>query len=116
MNKKMLNTTYDFELADGSIVKLTLAFYALYQLKAKNKSLYERYNKIMANNAKGGFEELDSIAVLYTAYVCANMSSEDLMSEEDFMMLCGTDRMAVNKAMEHLTNPKKAQASGNRSK
>ena len=106
-----LNTTYDFELADGNKVELTLAFYKLYQLRSKRKALYERYNKIMSNNAKGGgSDELDTITVLYVAYICANMHKEldDLLSEEDFMMLCGSDRIAVNTALEHLITPKKA--------
>ena len=109
MNKKMLNTTYDFELADGRTVTMTLAFYALYQLRSKNKGLYDRYNKIMASNAKGNMDELDSITILYVAYMCAHLgSAEELINEEDFIMLCGSDRMAVNNALEHLTNPKKA--------
>lgn len=109
METKKLNTTYDFELADGSIVELTLAFYKLYQLRSKNKALYERYNKIMSKNAKGGdVDELDTISVLYTAYVCANDGKGELMAEETFMQLCGSDRVAVNKAVEHLITPKKA--------
>ena len=109
METKKLNTTYDFELADGSVVELTLAFYKLYQLRSKNKALYERYNKIMSKNAKGGdVDELDTIGVLYAAYVCANMEKDNLMDEEKFMMLCGSDRLAVNKAVEHLITPKKA--------
>lgn len=109
MDNRKLNTTYDFELADGSVVELTLAFYKLYQLRSKNKSIYDRYNKIMTNNAKGGaVEELDTIAILYAAYVCANMDKDNLMDEETFMMLCGSDRVAVNKAVEHLITPKKA--------
>ena len=109
MDNRKLNTTYDFELADGSVVELTLAFYKLYQLRSKNKTLYDRYNKIMTNNAKdGGVDELDTITVLYAAYICANMGKEELLNEEEFMMLCGSDRMAVNKALEHLITPKKA--------
>lgn len=109
MDNRKLNTTYDFELADGSTVELTLAFYKLYQLRSKNKALYDRYNKIMGKNAKGGdVDELDTIGVLYAAYVCANMEKENLMDEETFMMLCGSDRIAVNKAVEHLITPKKA--------
>lgn len=109
MDTRKLNTTYDFEMADGSVVTLTLAFYKLYQLKSKNKALYDRYNKIMASNAKGNnVDELETITVLYTAYVCAHMDSEELMSEEEFMMLCGSDRAAVNDAVGHLITPKKA--------
>lgn len=108
MDKKALNTTYDFELADGSVVKLTLAFYALYQLKGKNKSLYERYNKAMANQAKENYDELETITLLYAAYMCANLTNEKALSEEEFMMLCGSDREEIGKALKHLINPKKA--------
>ena len=109
MANKMLNTTYDFELESGEVVKLTLSFYALYQLRSKNKALHDRYNKIMTNNAKNGtVDELDTITILYVAYVCANMANEELMNEEEFMIQCGSDRVAVNKAIEHLIMPKKA--------
>lgn len=107
MDKKMLNTTYDYELADGTTVKMTLAFYKLLQLKNKNKSLYERYNKAMVKQAKGEYDELDNITLLYAAYVCENLEQSDLLSEEDFFMLCGSDREQVGKALQQLTNPKK---------
>lgn len=115
MDKKMLNTIYEFELADGSTAPMTLSFYGLYKLRGFNKALYERYNKIITNSTKGNIDELDSIAILYTAYVCANMDKDDLMSEEDFIMLCGCDRTAVGEAVTHLISPKKAKASGNHS-
>lgn len=105
MNKK-LNTTVDFELCDGTNVKLTLAFYHLYQLKSKNPSLYKRYNAAMANSGSGNYDELDMITILYAAYMCANMDAET-MKEEEFMMLCGSDRMAVANAVKALTSPKK---------
>lgn len=103
MDKKM-NTIIDFEFCDGTTAKMTLTFYALYQLKAKNKNLYERYNKIMTKKSD---EELEMITVLYTAYVCANLSEENLLTEEEFMMLCGSDRIAVRDAIQELTQPKK---------
>lgn len=99
------NTCYEFKFADGDSVKLTLAFYALYQIKSINKSLYERYNKIMT---KGATEELDMITVLYTAYICANISDiANCMSEEEFLIKCGSDRFAIKTAMEELITPKK---------
>lgn len=103
MDKKM-NTIIDFEFYDGTTAKMTLTFYALYQLKAKNKALYERYNKIMTKQAT---EELEMITVLYTAYVCANLSEENLMTEEEFMIMCGSDRIAIRDAVQELTQPKK---------
>lgn len=100
------NTCIDFKFEDGDSVKMTLAFYALYQLKGKNKSVYDRYNKIMT---KGAEEEIDMITVLYTAYLCANIDDiGDCMSETAFMIKCGSDRFAVKTAMERLTKPKKA--------
>ena len=103
MDKKM-NTIIDFEFCDGTSAKMTLTFYALYQLKAKNKALYERYNKIMSKNIS---EELEMITVTYTAYVCANLSEENLMTEEEFMIKCGSDRIAIRDAVQELTQPKK---------
>lgn len=103
MDKKM-NTIIDFEFCDGTSAKMTLTFYALYQLKAKNKALYERYNKIMSKNIS---EELEMITVIYTAYVCANLSEENLMTEEEFMIKCGSDRIAIRDAVQELTQPKK---------
>ena len=105
MENKKMNTIIDFEFFDGTTAKMTLTFYALYQLKAKNKALYERYNKIMSK--QNASEELEMITVLYTAYVCANLSEENLMTEEDFMMKCGSDRIAVRDAVQELVSPKK---------
>lgn len=108
MDKKMLNTTYDFVIADGTTVKLTLAFYYLYQLRSKNKSLYERYNQILTKQSKKDYvyDEIENLEILYTAYCCANMDSESLMTEEEFMMACGSDRIAIGKAIKALLTPK----------
>lgn len=108
MDNKKLNTTYDFELADGSIVKLTLAFYALYQLRNKHKSLYERYNKIMTSMNKNNTDILDMVTIVYVGYMCANMEAENLLSEEEFLIKCGSDIEAVGNAMNHLIRAKKA--------
>lgn len=108
MDNKFLNTTYDFELADGQIVKLTLAFYHLYQLKNKNRGLYDRYNKIMTSMNKNNTDILDMVTIVYVGYVCANMDAENLLSEEDFLMLCGSDIKAIGDAMNHLIRAKKA--------
>lgn len=108
MDKKM-NTTIDFAFCDGTSAKLTLTFYALYQLKAKNRELYTRYNQTMGRMGSKGYEydELDSLTILYAAYVCANMKDADgLMDEETFLMKCGADRIAVARAVKELTQPK----------
>ena len=108
MNKKMLNTNYEFQLADGTTANLTLSFYYLYQLRSKNKSLYERYNRILNEQSKKDYvyDEIDNMEILYTAYCCANMDNENALSEEEFLMLCGSDRQAVAKAIKALLAPK----------
>lgn len=103
MNKP-LNTNYTFTFEDGSTVEMTLSFYILYQLKGKKRTLYDAYSKIMT---KGASDELEMISVLYTAYVCANLADlENIMSEEEFMMKCGSDRDAVGRAIKALIKPK----------
>lgn len=108
MDKKMLNTLYEYKMADGSTVKMTLNFYYLYQLRSKNKSLYERYNRILVRQSQKdyAYDEIDNMEVLYTAYCCANMNDENLLTEEDFLMLCGSDRTEVGKAINALLAPK----------
>ena len=106
MDKKM-NTTIDFEYCDGSTAKLTLTFYALYQLKSKNKSLYNRYNEAIKDSQKNDYDELSMAVILYAAYVCANGDSEGCMSEEEFLMKLGSDRIAAANAVKELINPKK---------
>lgn len=108
MENKALATRYNFEFYDGTTCDMTLTFISLIKLKNKNKSLYDRYNKIMS---KGGEDEFDTLTVLYAAYVCANIESDDLMSEDEFIEKCGCDRWALNDALQSLTNPKKRKAS-----
>jgi hypothetical protein len=105
MDKKKLNTVYDFELEDGTVVTMTLRFYSLYQLKSKNKSVYDRYNKIMT---KGPTEELENVTILYTAYLCANVEHiEDCISEIEFLQRMPTDREYISTILGGLINPKK---------
>lgn len=95
------NTFIDFKFDDGESVKMTLTFYAIYQLKNRNKKLYDEYNKVMTNGIK---EELDMITILYTAYLCAN--TEETMSFEDFIIKCGSNRRKVRETVAVLQNPK----------
>ena len=99
------NTCIEFKFEDGDSVKMTLAFYALYQLKAKNKAIYDKYNEIMTKGAK---EEFDMLHVLYAAYLCANIEAIEIcMTFEQFMQKCGSDRYAIKEASEQLIKPKK---------
>ena len=95
------NTFTEFKFDDGESVKMTLTFYAIYQLKNRNKKLYDEYNKVMTNGIK---EELDMITILYTAYLCAN--TEETMSFEDFIIKCGSNRRKVRETVAVLQNPK----------
>lgn len=112
MDKNALCTGYTFEFEDDSTCLMTLSFIRLKRLSAKNKGLYERAQKIMMH---GGKDEFDTLTVLYAAYVCANLDSDNLMTEEEFIEKCGSDRVVINEALEALTNPKKRKASANHS-
>ena len=110
------NTFVDFELESGETVKMTLAFYLLLGLKQHRKDIYDRYNQIMV---KGPKEELESITILYAAYLCAYIqgkgTADGAMPARDFMVECGSDREAVMSAVAALTRPKRKAASESRS-
>lgn len=101
-----MNTTYDFTLCDGTTVKMTLNFYFLYQLRNNHKGLYERYNKIMQDTNKNNMDILDMVTICYVAYMCANLNAENVLSEDEFYMMCGNNIKAVGKAVNQLINPK----------
>lgn len=108
MDKTALSTGYTFEFEDGSTCQMTLSFIRLKRLAGKNKSLYERHQKVMMSGSK---DELDTLTVLYAAYVCGNIDSDNLMSEDEFLEKCGSDRVVINEAIGALTNPKNRKAS-----
>lgn len=113
MDKTALSTKYTFEFYDGTTCQMTLAFIYLKRLSSKNRNLYERCQKVMAGGAK---DEFDTLAVLYAAYVCANMDSgETLLTEDEFIEKCGFDRQAIMNALQAMTQPKKQKASEGRS-
>lgn len=106
--KLMLATTVEHEFFDGSTVKCTLAMYRLKQLASKNKKLYETAMKVLGKGTEDVFE---SIRVVYAAYVCANMDEENLLTEDEFVMLCGSDYAGINQTVTALINPKKRKVS-----
>lgn len=112
VNKLMLATTVEHELFDGSTVKCTLAMWRLKQLASKNKKLYEAAMKVLGKGTEDVFE---SIRVIYAAYVCANMDSDDIMTEDEFVMMCGSDYAGINQTVSALINPKNRKASAERS-
>lgn len=111
-NKTNLATRYTFEFYDGTTCEMTLTFIALKRLAGKNKKLYDRYNAVMTKQSR---DEFDALTALYTAYWCANYDSENLLTEDEFIEKCGCDRIALNEALEAMTNPKKRKVSGDRS-
>lgn len=112
MDKNALATNYTFEFYDGTTCQLTLSFIALKRLSSINRSLYERCQKVMAHGAK---DEFDTLTVLYAAYHCANIGGENLMTEDEFIEMCGWDRQNVMTALGALTSAKKQKASADRS-
>lgn len=112
MDKNALSTGYTFEFEDGGTCQMVLSFIRLKRLAGKNKGLYERQQKIMT---QGGKDEFDTLTVLYAAYVCANIDRDDLMTEDEFIERCGSDRVVINEALQALTNPKNRKASGDHS-
>lgn len=107
-DKNALCTGYTFEFEDGGTCQMSLNFIRLKRLSSKNKDLYKRQQNVMMH---GGKDEFDTLTVLYSAYVCANIDSDDIMTEEEFIVRCGSDRVVINQALEALTNPKKRKAS-----
>ena len=112
MDKTALTGKYTFEFYDGTTCDMSLAFIQLKRLSSKNKTLYSRCQKILAHGAE---DELDTLTVLYAAYVCAHLDEESLMSEDVFIEKCGYDRKAIMKALTELTTAKKQKASESRS-
>lgn len=96
------STYYKINLLDGTETEMTLNFAALYKLRAKNKSLYDRYNELMT---KGQIkDELDNITILYTAYVCANIDKE-YMNFKDFLEVVPFDRDVIGDIILNLLTP-----------
>lgn len=113
MSKKIAKNTYvDFELETGETLHLTLAFIYLLKLKNKHLEQYNEYNKVMTKGAK---DELETLTVLYTAYLCGllseNGSTDDAMDYEEFLTCVSPDREYIGETLKKLIMPKKAQAS-----
>lgn len=108
------NTFYSYELIDGNEVQLTLAFYLLKQLEGKNPTLTDRYYKATAKK-QHEMKDLDAVTIIYTAYCCANLGNPDLMDEDTFMIMMGSDRVSLGGLMNKLVGAKKKPGSVSRS-
>ncbi len=108
VQKLMAATAVEHELFDGTKVKCTLAMFQLKRLASKRKNLYETAMKVLA---KGTDDIFESVRCIYAAYVCANMDSDEIMSEDEFVMMCGSDYAGINVTINALINPKKRKVS-----
>lgn len=105
------NTVVEMEMADGSVVRLTLAYRFLLKLSSVNRRAYDEYNAIY-NKKEGKREEIDNIRILYAAYLCAAIqdgTEESAMSWDAFMDAVSLDREVTNLAMMKLVAPKRAR-------
>lgn len=98
------NTYHEFELTDGTVVKLTLTFGKLNLLKSVKNGLYERYCKMMFGKSE---DILDMVTMIYVAYWCANFGAEKVYTEEEFIELVPFDFVEIERAYTALTQPKK---------
>ena len=105
MVNNKLNTNIEFKFQDGDKVNMTLTFYKMYQLRATNKKLYDKYCKLTGNMRE--YDEIDIICILYIAYLCALEEGVTPLTEEEFIIKCGSDRNAIMSAYKELTQPKK---------
>lgn len=86
-------TFYEMELADGSKVKLALAYSLLFQLRKLKPKVYEEYNEVAMNGTK---DELKHIDLIYAAYLCANIENVDeCMSKEKFINLLPEEHYTI---------------------
>ena len=103
-----INQKIDFEMADGTVVRLTVAWILLLQVRSKSKSDYERYSKLLLRGA--GDDILAMLTILYVAYLCGyiddNGSVEGSMSEEEFVSLCPNDLGLIGETINKLLDPK----------
>ena len=101
----MRSTVQELELMDGTTIKMTLNFARLLNLKNNNAGLYDRFMKVLQN--KNFDIVFDSLTVLYTGYLCANITEESVLSEEEFIELVPFDLELINVAAGKLIQSKK---------
>lgn len=93
-----------FEMKNGT-VNLTLNFYRLNQLKTKHKKEYNLYFEL---EREGVRTDLDAVAMLYVAYLCANMEKmPDVMSYEEFLQNMKNGRARIWAAYNDLHSDEK---------
>lgn len=98
----------EFELKDGSKVKLTLSWGLLIKLRSKSKSDYTRYSKMVTHGI--GDDVLGMVTVLYAAYLCAYVDEKGsftgAMSESEFTEKIPDSFRLVSETVNWLLDPK----------
>ena len=114
---KAINGTVDFEMADGSISKLTITWGLLMRVRSCSKGDYERFSKIVAQGIGG--DVLKALTLVYCGYLCAYIqeygSADGCASEDEFAALVPNDVTYVLQKAGELVAPKAAAASASRS-
>ena len=101
----MKNTYQELTLENGETVKLTLNFAKLLKIKNDQPKTYDRFMKVLQNK---DFDIMfDSLTVLYTGYLCANVNNESILSEDEFMELVPFDLETINVVAGQLIQSKK---------
>lgn len=101
----MKNTYLELELENGETVKLTLNFARLLKIKNDQPKLYDKFMKVLQNN---NFDIVfDSLTVLYTGYLCANINNESVLSEDEFYAEVPFDLEVINILAGQLVQGKK---------
>lgn len=91
----MKNTYQELELVNGEIIKLTLNFGRLLQIKNSKPKLYEDLMRIL--QYKDFDIVFDSLKVLYVGYLCSQVGSDkETYTEEEFMELVPFDLEKIN--------------------
>lgn len=107
-NETKKNTYVELEMADGSIIKMTLAYRWLLALSSFDKAAYKAYNTVLVTEPKNR-EEIDNVRIAYAAYLCALLQEGEeatAMTFNDFIDAITPDRPALQQALKSLMNPK----------
>lgn len=111
------NTFVELEMADGSKVRMTLAFIHLNSLSAKNRDAYAAYNESWRKKEHKR-DEFDNIRFLFTGYLCAAIADgtyDEAMSWNQFIEKLPVDREVIGKALMGLIAPNRKGDSAKRS-
>ena len=104
-----MNGKIKMELENGKEVELALNFASLYKIRGLKKDVYDRYNKVIM---KGTEDTFDTVTVLYTAYLCANVDNlDECMGEMEFMENLPYNPTELARKCNELISAKKKKAS-----